>query len=216
MKKILLILVAMLLVTGGGFVGYKKLKKQDNQVPSSNMGAQTIVTGDQSAIDEQAAREFEDACVVIDKADLETAFGVSFNESEAEEGITSKDGQAGSACVYRQANDGGAEAQADAIDVTIKLENYNTSSTASTEMQNIVAATKVGDRVLYVITPAPNIGEGDAFFRQDQSETVLKTEELLYTRKGRQIISFVAVRSAGIDHAATKTSLTSLAQSAFK
>lgn len=180
-----------------------------NQQGRNNSSTGTNQNGSPSA-----DKTYADACQLVDRADVEEAFGVPFGEFKREDGGTSSAGFDGSSCAIEQAHDGSVSAMTDAVNVSIKIENYETGDAAKQAMEATKGSAKLGDKVYFVRTDVNGVGD-EAFFFQGQAPLVLKTEEFMYVRKGSQIFHFVAVRLDGIDHAKAQTALTELAKKAL-
>ena len=202
MKKVVVIVVAVLVLGVGGYLAFAKKDKSSGTPETPPPASETSDAG--------SATSASDPCALVPKADAESAFGLTFKDAVTEGDATGTS----RSCIYEEQNDGSPTGMNQAMGFTITAESYATSEEARTALETIRNNEKIGDQVFFVRTDVPAVGE-EAFFYQAQVPAVLETEEFLYARKGSQIYNFIAVRLDGIDHDKAKQQLTQAAKKAL-
>lgn len=209
MSKLAPLVILGVIVLGGGAVAYSVAKnnvKEDNNKPAT-----TSQTNENKT---ESSAKFDDACKVVSKAAVESAFGISFKDGKAESDSLTSAGLPKKTCTFESVNDGSVTGLSNATNLTIAIENYGDETKAKRSIEDTKNSASFNGKVFFIRTDAGNIGD-EAFFFQGQTEVILKTEEFMYARKGSQVIHFIAVRMSGIDHTAAKTAITKLASGAL-
>lgn len=205
MKKFLPLIIGVVVVLGG--VGAYLLTKGTD----GDKKADSTVTGSSDKTNDNA--KYSDACKIFSKEDLAAALGGTYGDGQEDISVRSSDGLEGSACKYEQDNDGTTAGMTQALGVSISIDNYKDSGSASAFMHNLHDP-QTADGQAAVNKPVDVSGVGDqAFFVKLSAAAGIEDKtETLYARSGKQIIVITATRLAGVDHSAVQAGLTTLAK----
>lgn len=159
-------------------------------------------------------KTYDDACTMFSKNDVEAAFGVSFGDFTSQTDPSFTDAVATSKCLIQQVHDNSITSLGDMIEFSITVETYSDAEAAKKSLGIIKKSAEFDNKIVAVRSDVAGVGE-EAFFFQIQAPLELRTEELMYARKGNQMFQFKAARLKGIDHDKAKTQLTNLARKAL-
>lgn len=212
MKKFLPYIIIAVVVLGGAAT-YLLLKQGSTKNEQDNsVAAQT---------DSQTpAKKYSDACKVFTKEDLAAALGGAYGEGEEEYAASSVspgspdyDELKGSACAFKQDNDGTTAGMTQALDFSITINNYKDASAATAFMSDLHdPQTAEGKAAMKTPVDVSGVGEQAFFAKPAVADTVEDKNESLYVRLGKQVIVLNATKLAGVDHDAVQAGLTTLAK----
>lgn len=207
-KKILIIACVAAVIIALGSVAYFMTMGGKNDGSSSSTDTTSSTANKTDATTANA--EVKDACKLITTSDINAAFGLTFKDGTSQETA----GTDRTSCKYTQTGDESPTALMKATNFSIDVESFATAKEAEASLTTTRKTDKIGDKVLFVVTDAPGVGD-EAFFFQGQAAAIIKTEEYMYARKGRAIYHFIAIKLDGIDHEKVRPQMIQIAKKAL-
>ena len=166
------------------------------------------------------SKKFADACKLFSKETLASTLGGSFGDGEEEyapssasPGSSDYEALKGSACTFKQADDGTTTGMTQSLSLAVAINNYKTADDAKRFMNDLHhPSTAEGQAAVNKPVDVQNVGDQAFFVKLKVASGVEDKTESLYARFGTQIVVLTATRLAGIDHAAMQADLTKLVQ----
>lgn len=160
----------------------------------------------------QVVRSYDDPCKLVDKSEVEAAFGLPFGDFKGEPAVS--DGRLTSLlCTITQTQEGSAKV-GDGLSFSVKIESYRSVSDVQIEIDLTRASAQYGENPPYELTDVSGLGE-EAFFFVHKQPPSPDTQISLRVRKDTKIFEFTALRLNGLDTNKAKPQLEELAKKVF-
>ncbi len=212
-KKLVIIVIAVIIVVGGASA-YLLVQKNagDSKTADTTKSEDTTANGD--------VKKYSDACKIFTKAEIAAALGGTYGDGEEEyvastvsPGSDNYEDLKGSACNFKQDNDGSTAGMTAALDLTVAVNNYATVVEAKTFMNDLRdPQTTEGKEAVGTATDVSGVGDRAFFPVINTAEGTYEKTEALYVLVGRQVIVLTATQLDGVDRDAVRTGLTTLAK----
>ena len=214
MNKKLIIIIAAVVVVLGGVGAYALLQKKDSKTASDDSSKTT------GSSDTANSKKYSDACKVFTKQTLATVLGGTYGDGEEEyapssvsPGSPNYEDLKGSACSFKQDNDGTTAGMTAALDFSITINTYENTASAKEFMDNLHnPQTAEGKDAMGTPTDVSGVGDQAFFPVVNTAEGTYEKTETLYVRLGRQVVLLGVTRLAGVDRDAVRAELTTLAK----
>ncbi len=167
-----------------------------------------------STADAQRTVNYDDACTLVSKAEVEVAFDSTFKDFFSEKSLGYSNAEKTTTCSIYEQHERTATGALGFLSLQIIAETYSTNDAAIKQLDLIKHATTLNGEVLRVRTDATGVGD-EAFFLKDR--TIIGSEqEYLYVRKGNHIFHFIVMKFNGIDSEETRPSIVEIAKKALE
>lgn len=211
-KKLVIIVIAVIVVLGGASA---YLLTQKNA--SDNKSDDTTKTSDTADSD---AKKYNDACKIFTKEEIAAALGGTYGDGEEEyapstasPGSDNYEDLKGSACNFKQDNDGSTAGMTAALDLSVAINNYASAADAKTFMNDLRhPQTTEAQEAVGQATDVDGVGDQAFFPVIKTAEGTYEKTEALYVLVGRQVIVLTTTQLDGVDRDAVRSSLTTLAK----
>lgn len=202
-KNIIIAIVAVIVLIGAGAGAYMLTKK--------DTGKQSDDTSKTANDTSEAANKYSDACKMFTPEAIANALGGTFMSGETDISVSSSDGLEGSACRFKQHDDGTTAGMTQALDLAVTIDNYKTTSSADQFMKDLHdPQTAEGQAAVSTPTDVDGVGDQAFFPKLNMATSISEKTETLYVRSGKQVIVLTATRLAGIDRDVIRAGLTAL------
>lgn len=193
----IILVFVLLALTGGGW--YIWQKRNQDRLPTT---------------DSPKTVDYDDACTLVSKAEVEVAFDSTFKDFFSEKSLGYSNAEKTTTCSIYEQHERTASGALGFLSLQIIAERYSTEDAAIKQLDLVKHATTLNGQELRVRTDVSGVGD-EAFFLKDRT-TIGEEQEYLYVRNGDHIFHFIAMKFNGIDPEKTRPPLIELAKKALE
>lgn len=155
---------------------------------------------------------YDDACRLVSKADVETAFSMQFEEFTKDTGRFGLTDNA-SSCTINEVHERTGAGALGFTSLQIIVDSFESEEVAKHKQDVMRQSVVVDGKLLDIATDVPGLGD-EAFFSKNQIAGA--TQEYLFVRKGVRLFHFVAVKFDGIDSEKVRPQIVEVAKKAVE